>query len=154
MPCLIPSRVLFVSSMHVTTTIRRSLAFSIAAASLLGLCATQRSAAAEQAGSPEVSSQVLNFALIDHQGRLHELRRLGGKAVVLYFTANDCPVARQSARKIKALQEKFADRGVSVFMVNSCMADDRKSISAEAAELHVWHVPVLKDETQGAAKHL
>ena len=98
--------------------------------------------------------EVLNFALIDHHGRLQELRRLGGKAVVLFFTANDCPVARQSASKIRVLRDKFAERGVSVFMVNSSMADDRDSISKEAAELRVWHVPVLKDDTQGVARHL
>src|ERR1043166_1887284 len=106
------------------------------------------------AGDRSRVEEVLNFALIDHHGRLHELRRMGGKAVVLFFTANDCPVARQSARKIKALRESFAPRGVSVVMVNSCMADDRASISKEAAELHVWPVPVLKDETQGGAPHM
>ena len=107
--------------------------------------------AAEQQAAAE---EVLNFALIDHHGRLHELRRLGGKAVVLYFTANDCPIARQTAGKIKTLRDQFAERGVSVFMVNSSMADDLKSISREASELHVWYVPVLKDDTQGVARHL
>src|SRR5438552_859915 len=110
-------------------------------------------AAVKEAPSPH-AGEVLNFALIDHHGRLYELRRMGGKTVVLYFTANDCPVARQSASKIKALREKFAERGVSVVMVNSSMADNLKSISAEAAELRAWHVPVLKDDTQGVARHL
>src|SRR5438046_2208692 len=114
--------------------------------------------AAEQSSEPRQPSsaagEVPNFAMIDQHGCLHELRRMGGKAVVLFFTANDCPVARQSARKIKALRETFGPRGVSVVMVNPCMADDRASISKEAAELHVWHVPVLKDETQGVARHL
>src|SRR5437016_10567 len=103
---------------------------------------------------PAQTGEVLNFALIDHQGRLHELRRLGGKAVVLFFTANECPVARQSASKIRALRDKFAQRGVAVFMVNSVMADDLNSISKEAVQLHAWHVPVLKDDTQGVARHL
>jgi peroxiredoxin len=100
------------------------------------------------------SDEVLNFALIDHQGRLYELRRQGGKAVVLFFTANDCPVARQSASKLQALREKFSARGVSVFMVNSNPADDRNSISKQARELGVWHLPVLKDDTQGVARAL
>jgi peroxiredoxin len=97
---------------------------------------------------------VLNFALIDHHGRLHELRRMGGKAVVLFFTANDCPVARQSAAKLKALRESFEERGVSILLVNSSLADTRKSISKEAAELGIWHLPVLKDDSQGVARHL
>jgi peroxiredoxin len=122
----------------------------------LGLTLLPAFAAAPEAGDnhPNPSGEVLNFALIDHQGRLHELRRIGGKAVVLFFTANDCPVARQSASKLRSLREKFAERGVSVFMVNSCMADDVKSISKEASDLHIWHLPVLKDETQGVARHL
>src|SRR5438552_2636525 len=78
---------------------------------------------------PAAANEVLNFALIDHHGRLQEMRRLGGKAVVLFFTANDCPVARQSAARIKSLREKFAERGVLVFMVNASMADDLKSIA-------------------------
>src|SRR5438552_12236903 len=110
-------------------------------------------AAVKEAPSPH-AGEVLNFALIDHHGRLYELRRLGGKAVVLFFTANDCPVARQSASKIKALRDKFAERGVSVFMVNSSLADDRESITQETVQLRTWHVPVLKDDTQGVARHL
>jgi peroxiredoxin len=103
---------------------------------------------------PEVTAhETLNFALIDHHGRLHELRRMGGRAVVLFFTANECPIARQSASKLKALREAFAGRGVSVFMVNSSSADDRRSISKEMAELGAWHLPVLKDDTQGVARH-
>ena len=86
-------------------------------------------ATADKEAHQASAGEVLNFALIDHHGRLHELRRAGGKAVVLFFTANDCPVARQSASKIKALRDKFAERGVSVFMVNSSLSDDRDSIA-------------------------
>jgi cytochrome oxidase Cu insertion factor (SCO1/SenC/PrrC family) len=82
-----------------------------------------------------LSGEVLNFAMLDHQGRLHELRRMNGKAVVLFFTANECPVARQSASKLRKLREKFSEAGVEFFMVNSNPADDRKSISKEAADL-------------------
>src|SRR3989442_985928 len=89
-------------------------------------------AAPDRGGGTASGGEVLNFALIDHHGRLQELRRLGGKAVVLFFTANDCPVARQSAARIKSLRDKFAERGVSVFMVNSSLADDLKSIAMEA----------------------
>ena len=38
---------------------------------------------------------VMNFALPDAKGRLHELRRTDAKAIVLYFTMNGCPIARQ-----------------------------------------------------------
>jgi hypothetical protein len=98
--------------------------------------------------------EVLNFALIDHRGQLHELRRSGAQAVVLYFTANECPVARQSASKLRKLREVYSSRGVEVWMINSSMGDDRKSISREMTDLRAYHVPVLKDDTQGVARHL
>ncbi len=98
--------------------------------------------------------EVNNFALLDQRGQMHELRRVGGHAVVLFFTANGCPVARQNVSKLKTLRDLYADRGVSIFMVNSSSGDDRKSISKEASDLGVWFLPVLKDDTQGVARHL
>src|SRR5689334_2318139 len=100
------------------------------------------------------AKEVSNFALLDYTGRLHELRRAGGDAVVLFFTANGCPVARKSAGKLKNLNEKFADRGIQFWLVNSNSADDRKSIAQESIQLKLGHLPVLKDDTQGVARHL
>jgi peroxiredoxin len=100
------------------------------------------------------TKEVSNFALLDYTGRLHELRRAGGDAVVLFFTANGCPVARKSAGKLKDLNEKFADRGIQFWLVNSNSADDRKSIAQESIQLKLGHLPVLKDDTQGVARHL
>lgn len=111
------------------------------------------------AGLPAFAAQlpnepVLNFALLDHRGRMHELRRLDASVVVLFFTANECPVARQCAAKLREVQERFSARGVSVLLVNASSADDRKSIAKEARELGIWHLPTLKDDTQGVARHL
>ncbi len=105
-------------------------------------------------GLLDTPSEVINFALLDHHGRMHELRRSNAKAVVLFFTANGCPVARQCASKLKALQAQYAARGVEVLMVNANSGDDLKSIHKEAFELGVWHLPVLRDDTQGVARHL
>src|SRR5712691_11313190 len=118
---------------------------SIAGIGALGLVSALALVAAPETEAPHaLGDEVPNFALLDQRGRLHELRRLGGRAVVLFFTANDCPVARQSAAKLKALREKFGERGVSVLLVNSSPSDTRKYISKEAAELGIWHLPVLK----------
>ncbi len=121
------------------------------ASGLLCLIAT---APARAAASEAVGDEVINFAMLDQRGNLHELRRMNGRAVVLFFTANECPIARQSTPKIRKLREEYAERGVDVFMVNSSPADDRKSISKEMLDLKAWHVPVLKDDTQGVARHL
>ncbi len=99
-------------------------------------------------------AEVSNFALIDQRGRLFELRRSNAQAVVLYFTMNGCPVARQSASKLNELRDRYAHRGVEVFMVNSSGGDDRASIAKEMRELKTPFLPVLKDDTQGVARHL
>src|SRR5262245_55857124 len=77
----------------------------------LGLSGVMLLAALAVAGEREVA----NFALLDATGKLHELRRQEGKAVVLFFTANGCPVARQSAPKLNGLAQRFGDRGVTFF---------------------------------------
>jgi peroxiredoxin len=131
-------------------TIYRNAKVGLLCSLLIGIGSSAMASDVAEAGRREV----LNFALLDHRGKLHELRRMNGSAVVLFFTANGCPVARQSAAKLRALREQYSARGVQVFMVNSSTADDRRSISKEASELGIWHLPVLKDDTQGLARHL
>src|SRR3954464_3063559 len=86
-------------------------------------------------------TEVSNFALIDQRGKLHELRRMNANAVILFFTANGCPVARQNASKLNALRERFGLRGVEVVMVNSSSGDDRASIVKEMRELRLPFMP-------------
>ena len=122
----------------------------------VGPWVTASRAATESGAAPAdpTPKEVLNFAMLDHRGRFHELRRVDGKAVVLFFTANECPIARQCASKLRKLREAYATRGVEVFMVNSAPGDDRKSIAREMTDLHAFYLPVLKDDTQGVARHL
>jgi len=101
-----------------------------------------------------VGGEVLNFALLDHRGQMHELKRLDARAVVLFFTAVECPVARQSAAKLLELRGRYAAQGVQFYLVNASSGDDRRSIAKEARELGLWHLPTLKDDTQGVARHL
>src|SRR5207253_11318462 len=81
--------------------------------------------------------EVMNFALLDSKGRFHELRRADARAVVLYFTANGCPIARQSYPKLKALRKEFLDQGVEFWLVNANSGDDRASIDKEASDFKV-----------------
>ena len=92
---------------------------------------------------------VLNFALLDHRGRMQELRRQEGRVVVLFFTANDCPVARQCAPKLRALQEKYGAQGVRVLLVNSA-GDERATLEKTAHDLGEGVVGgLIKLETRG-----
>lgn len=105
-------------------------------------------------GLSAASAEVSNFALFDQRGRLFELRRSNAGAVVLFFTMNGCPVARQSAARLDALRDRYAARGVEVFMVNASSGDTRANIIKEMKELRTPYLPVLKDDTQGVARHL
>src|SRR5438093_9108049 len=102
-------------------------------------------AAVETASQGE---QMMNFSLLDYRGKYHELRQVEGKAVVLFFTGNGCPIARQCISKIRTLRSKFAKQGVVFWMVDSNLADDRQSIAEEAKEFGVGSIPVLMDEKQ------
>lgn len=100
------------------------------------------------------AKEVSNFALLDQRGQVYELRRTPARAVVLFFTANGCPVARQYATKLETMRGAYAARGVDIVMVNSSTGDDRSSIAKEMRELRTPFLPVLKDDTQGLARHL
>jgi len=106
------------------------------------------------AGTIARAAEVANFALYDQRGRLYELRRTDSRAVVLFFTANGCPIARQSAAKLDRMRDAYAARGIDVLLVNSSSGDDRQSIVKEMRELRTPYLPVLKDDTQGLARHL
>src|SRR5688500_12800905 len=56
---------------------------------------------------------VLNFSLLDYRGRHYELRRTEARTVVVFFTAPDCPIARQNTPKLQAINEEFGPKGVA-----------------------------------------
>jgi hypothetical protein len=90
--------------------------------------------------------------MLDIHGRYHELHRAPSKAVVLFFTGNGCPVARQDIHKLKALRQKFHESDLSIWVVDAVAEDDRESIAKEARELGADRaLPFLKDDTQGIA---
>jgi len=111
-------------------------------------------AAADPAPTKPSPAEVINFAMLDQRGQLFELRRATAKVVVLVFTANECPVSRQCVPRLRSLREKFSAQDVQIFMVNASPSNDRKSISKEMSSLGAWHIPVLKDDTQGVARYL
>src|SRR5437016_5861706 len=84
------------------------------------------------ASSREKGEEIINFALLDHRGQSRELRRADARAVILFFTGNGCPFARQSVWKLRTLQQRYLDRGVTFWMINSNPEDDRASIVQEA----------------------
>ncbi|MBU6398995.1 MAG: redoxin domain-containing protein [Verrucomicrobia bacterium] len=122
---------------------------------LAGMLALSTSAAEPGWATPAstVDSDI-NFALLDYRGRLHDLRRADARVVVLFFSANGCPVARQSYAKLHALQHKFRERSVAFWVVDSDVSDDRDSVEQEAKTFGIAPLPVLIDDAQGLARLL
>jgi hypothetical protein len=109
------------------------------------------------AGEPAWSrrpDEIPNFAMLDYKGGFHELRRANAKAIVLFFTSNDCPVARQSFSRLRRIQKNYAPKGVDLWMVDSNLGDDRRSIAETAREFGLRGIPILIDDTQGVASML
>jgi peroxiredoxin len=97
---------------------------------------------------------VPDFALLDHQGRFHQLyRHTQAKAVVLYTHGLGCAAVRDNLPSLRALQKTYAPQGVEFLMLNANPEDDRAALKAEAERLKIA-MPILKDESQLVAKTL
>ena len=97
---------------------------------------------------------VPDFLLLDQKGRAHELARLDGKAVVVFVTGNGCPLARQSVPALKELRKAYFERGVTFWMLDANLQDDRAGIAKEGEALDVDRIPILHDETEVVAHAL
>ena len=91
-----------------------------------------------------------DFNLTDLNGRNRELRRAEGKAVVLFFTGNGCPIARQSISKLKTLRKRFGD-DVAIWIVNAYAEDSLEDCRKECDEFKMRPLPYLRDTKQGVA---
>ncbi len=125
------------------------------------------------------AEEVINFSLLDYKGKYFELRRSDARVVVLFFTSFNCPIARQSLPKLKSLIKDFGGKGVDLWLVNSCTADDpddmmiqmlmmsrrnplapataftdTEVMRLEMLKAAVGNLPVLRDENQLVAQSL
>jgi peroxiredoxin len=100
------------------------------------------------------TTEVRDFALLDHQGVFHQLSRYADqKAVIVFVHGNGCPIARLAVPTLKAVREKFADQDVKFLMLNANVQDDLDSIRQEATEFEI-DFPILVDEAQLVAESL
>ena len=76
-----------------------------------------------------------DFALLDHQGKSHQLSWYGDhKAIVIFTQGNDSPVVQNSVRRLKKIRDEFESQSVAFFMLNTVTQDDRLSIAKDAQE--------------------
>lgn len=99
-------------------------------------------------------AKVDNFRLSDQNFESHELYRLAdASAVVIITQQNGCPVSRNTASSMKALQAAFKGKGVEFLMLNSNPMDTRQEIAAEAKE-YGMDMPILADANQLVGEQL
>lgn len=92
--------------------------------------------------------RVSDFALLDHQGRFHQLSYYGDEAAVVLLThATDHAAVGRSLAHFQKLRDSYADQSVRFFMLNSSPTQDRDAIGV-AAEANAYGVPVLLDSAQ------
>lgn len=96
-----------------------------------------------------LTNQVGNFALLDQEGRYHQLHRYGtsARAVVLFAHGIGCHAMEPSIPALKALRNRYAQHQVSFLLINANPQDNRRVLQQEAARLGI-DMPILKDENQ------
>ena len=137
--------------------VRAPMAAAICAVLVLvsvGLSLVGANAAAASEAEVVSPIKVDNFRLTDQNLQSHELWRLAGApAVVIVTQENGCPVSRNIGSTLKALQAKYADKGVEFMMLNSNPNDTREDIQAEA-KAYGYDMPILMDSNQLVGEQL
>ena len=101
-----------------------------------------------------LNNTVSNFALLDHEGKFHELYYYSDKkAIVLFVQGNNCPIVRKSIPYLKELQEKYAPQDVVFLMINSNPSENRDLIKEEIRAFSI-NMPIFEDKSQTVAKAL
>ena len=100
-----------------------------------------------------------DFALPDTDGREQALPPAGDSAAatVVVFTCNHCPYALAWHDRLLDVARDYAERGVSLLLVNANDAERYPRDSYDAMVERVrndggWPVPYLHDETQDVAR--
>lgn len=106
------------------------------------------------ATSAFATERVANFALLDHEGISHQLRKYGdSKAVVIISMATSCQQNIESLHKYRLLQTTWADQGVTFLAINSTphnTLDDSRLM----ADLYPVDMPIMVDSSQLVAELL
>lgn len=105
-------------------------------------------------GAVAANERVGDFALLDHNGKFHQLSYYGDqKAVVLVTQGVNNAEAAAQAKALTALSAKYAKLDVVFFLLNSQPDQDRDAVAAQVKALN-HAIPVLLDESQLVAETL
>ncbi len=99
-------------------------------------------------GDDIVGMKVDDFQFLDHEGMAHQLYyHSDAPAIVIMSQGNGCPIVRNALPMLRQVRDKYEQKGIPFFLLNSNLQDNRESIAAEAAEFG-FDMPVLVDENQ------
>jgi len=140
--------------MKTRTSVAAAALIALVGLGYMGLSGATSSTAAKAPAEVVLPVTVDDFRLTDQNLHSHELRQLGdASAIVLITQQNSCPVSRNSAAAVKALQDQYAAKGVEIFMLNSTPSDKREEIVAEA-QTYGYNLPILMDTNQLVGEQL
>ncbi len=98
--------------------------------------------------SANISPSVSDFALLDHQGKFHQLSYFGDQqAVVILAQSSMAPYTQAQIRAFQGLTERFVDQDVVFYLLNGTGEGDRGTL-VKAAKSQGISLPILMDETQ------
>lgn len=100
------------------------------------------------AGASATTSQVPDFALIDHEGRFHQLSRYADqRAVVVFVYSPDCQASEAALPEIISLRDRFAGSPVRFLVLVPDSGESRADL-AELANSLGTETPFLLDSSQ------
>lgn len=95
-----------------------------------------------------------DFALLDQDGRFHQLSRYNqSQAVVLYVQGLNDAVSAQGYPILQDLQARYAGQGVEFFLLDTARDTSREAAQAALAQ-HALDIPILLDNAQLVARSL
>jgi peroxiredoxin len=90
----------------------------------------------------------LSFQLRDTQGALHTQAEFAGhKAVVLFFTTTDCPIANSYVPEMNRVHDAYASRSVLFYAVQTDLTIPEADVAKYARDFR-YAYPVLLDPKQ------
>jgi hypothetical protein len=126
------------------------------AAPLLATLALALASGRARATTPGGEVVMPNFALLDQEGRAHEVARTDAEAVVVAVACGaEAPAPCASVEPLAAPRAKLEKRGVAFWLLSARLGEARASVAASARALHADAAfPLLHDEAQIVARAL
>lgn len=94
-----------------------------------------------------------DFQLRDTQGAMHTAAEwASAKAVVIYFTTTDCPIANSYVPEMNRIHDAYSPRGVAFYAVQTDLTIPEKDV-VQYAKDYGYTYPLLLDPQQTLVRH-